>query len=105
MGTILRSTSCERTAASRYVNERLATARSYLNGKSDLQAGNAELVMLASRVNDPKHLRERAAEMRASSKELKDNNTASILRLGELYDRLAGRAEVRSDGGMPPGET
>jgi hypothetical protein len=61
--------------------------------------------LLASRVNDPKHLRERAAEMRASSKELKDNNTASILRLGELYDRLAGRAEVRSDGGMPPGET
>jgi hypothetical protein len=31
--------------------------------------------MLASRVNDSKDLRERAAEMRASSKEVKDNNT------------------------------
>ena len=34
--------------------------------------------MLASPVNDLKDLRERAAEMRASSKELKDNNTAPI---------------------------
>ena len=31
--------------------------------------------MLASRVNDSKDLQERPAEMRASSKELKDNNT------------------------------
>ena len=62
--------------------------------------------MPAYHVNDPKHLRERAAEMRASSKELKDNNTAAvILRLAELYDRLAGRAEVRGDGGMRSGET
>ena len=59
--------------------------------------------MLASRVNDSKDLRERAAEMRASSKELKDNNTATvILRLAELYDRLAERAESRSNGGVPP---
>ena len=51
--------------------------------------------MRASRVNDSNHLRERAAEMRASSKELKDNNTAAvILRLAELYDRLADRAEM-----------
>ena len=55
--------------------------------------------MLVSRVNDLKDLRERAAEMRASSKELKDNNTATvILRLAELYDRLAERAESRSNG-------
>jgi len=54
--------------------------------------------VLTSRVNDSKDLRERAAEMRASSKELKDNNTATvILRLAELYDRLAERAEARSD--------
>jgi hypothetical protein len=54
--------------------------------------------MLASRVNDSKDLRERAAEMRASSKELKDNNTATvILRLADLHDRLADRAEARSD--------
>jgi hypothetical protein len=62
--------------------------------------------MLASRVNDPKDLRERAAEMRASSKELKDDNTATvILRLAELYDRLVEHAESRSNGGVPPSLT
>jgi hypothetical protein len=35
--------------------------------------------MLASHVNDSKDLRERAAEMRASSKELKDNNIAAAI--------------------------
>jgi hypothetical protein len=61
--------------------------------------------MLASRVDDSKDLRERAAEMRASSKELKDNNTAAIiLRLAELYDRLADRAEIRN-GGVPLSKT
>jgi hypothetical protein len=59
--------------------------------------------MRASCVNDPNHLRERAAEMRVSSKELKDSNTAAvILRLAELYERLAVRAESRSSGGVPP---
>ena len=55
--------------------------------------------MLASRVNDDlNRLRERAAEMRASSKELKDNNTAMVIeRLAELYDRLANRAETRAN--------
>ena len=44
------------------------------------------------------YLRERAAEMRSSSKELKDNNTAAvIMRLADLYDRLADRAEIRGD--------
>ena len=44
--------------------------------------------------------------MRASSKELKDNNTATvILRLAELYDQLAERAESRSNGGVPPSPT
>ena len=48
--------------------------------------------MLASRVNNSKDLRERAAEMRASSKELKDNNTATvILRLAELKRRDVSR--------------
>ena len=52
--------------------------------------------MRASFVNDSIHLRERAAEMRVSSKELKDNNTAAvIMRLADLYDRLADRAETR----------
>ena len=54
--------------------------------------------MRASCVNDPSHLRERAAEMRVSSKELKDNNTvAVIMRLADLYDRLADRAETRGN--------
>ena len=58
--------------------------------------------MRASCVNDSNHLRERAAEMRVSSKELKDNNTATVIvRLAELYDRLADRAEIRSNGGVP----
>jgi hypothetical protein len=56
-----------------------------------------ELVIRASQTNDSQHLRERAAEMRASSKELKDNNTVVvILRLAELYERLAGRAETET---------
>ena len=59
---------------------------------------NAEPVMRASYVNDSNYLRERAAEMRSSSKELKDNNTAAvIMRLADLYDRLADRAETRGD--------
>jgi hypothetical protein len=103
MGTVLRSTSRERTAASRDISGRFAAARSYLNGKTDLQAWQRGVVMLVSHVNDSKDLRERAAEMRASSKELKDNNTATmILRLAELYDRLADRAEIRSNGGVRP---
>jgi hypothetical protein len=52
----------------------------------------------ASYVNESNHLRERAAEMRASSKELRDNNTvAVIMRLADLYDRLAVRAETRGN--------
>ena len=54
--------------------------------------------MRASYVGDSNHLRGRAAEMRASSKELKDNNTAAvIMRLADLCDRCADRAETRGD--------
>ena len=54
--------------------------------------------MRASYVNESNQLRERAAEMRASSKELKDNDTvAVIMRLADLYDRLADRAETRGN--------
>ena len=35
--------------------------------------------MRASYVNNSNYLRERAAEMRSSSKELKDNNTAAVI--------------------------
>ena len=52
--------------------------------------------MRASYVNESNHLRERAAEMRASSKELRDDNTAAvIMRVADLYERLADRAETR----------
>ena len=62
--------------------------------------------MRASYVNESNQLRERAAEMRASSKELTDNNTAAaIMRLADLYDRLADRAETRSNRAVPPDET
>ena len=55
--------------------------------------------MRASCVNDPSHLRERAAEMRASSRELKDNNTAAlIMRLADLYDRILGIASLKATG-------
>ena len=57
--------------------------------------------MRASYVNNLNYLRERAAEMRSSSKELKDNNTAAvIMRLADLYDRLADRAKTRGDRAM-----
>ena len=62
--------------------------------------------MRASHVDDSQHLRERAAEMRASSKELKDNNTAAvIMRLADLYDRLADHAETRGNGAVLADET
>ena len=61
--------------------------------------------MRASGVNDLNHLRERAAEMRASSKEVKDNNSAAlIMRLADLYDRLADRAAARGDRAAYPNE-
>jgi hypothetical protein len=61
--------------------------------------------MHASHVNETSRLRERAAEMRASSKELKDNNTAAIImRLADLYDRLADRAAARGDRAADPNE-
>jgi len=54
--------------------------------------------MRASHVNDSSHLRKRAAEMRGSLKELKDDNTtALIMRLADLYDRLADRAATGGD--------
>ena len=62
--------------------------------------------MRASYPNESNHLRERAAEMRASSKELKDNNTAAvIMRLADLYDRLADRAETRGNQAVLADET
>ena len=52
--------------------------------------------MRASYVNESNQLRERAAEMRASSKELKDNNTAAaIMRLADLRPACRSRQDPR----------
>jgi hypothetical protein len=48
-------------------------------------------------INDAKHWRDRAAEMRALSDEMKDVEVRSlILRLANDYDKLAGRAAPRT---------
>jgi hypothetical protein len=48
-------------------------------------------------VNDSKHWRDRAAEMRAIADWMKDaETTAVMLRLAEDYDILADRAEMRA---------
>jgi hypothetical protein len=61
--------------------------------------------MPASHVNDSKHWRDRAAEMRALSNMMKDVEAAAImLRLADDYDKLAHRADMRSNGGMPRAE-
>ena len=59
--------------------------------------------MTISHVNDSKHWRDRAAEMRALSDMMKEPEAVTImLRLADDYDRLAERADVRSNGGAPP---
>jgi hypothetical protein len=48
--------------------------------------------------NDSKHWRDRAAEMRALASTMKDVETGAImLRLAEDYDKLADRADARSN--------
>ena len=47
-------------------------------------------------VNDPKHWLDRAAEMRALSDTMQDDETkAIIIRLADDYDKLGDRAEIR----------
>ena len=51
--------------------------------------------MSSRTVSDPKHWRDRAAEMRALSETMDDVEARAImLRLAEDYDKLADRAEV-----------
>jgi hypothetical protein len=53
-------------------------------------------------LNDPTHWRARAAEMRALADETNDIEASRlILKLAEDYERLAQRAEIRSDGRIP----
>ncbi len=53
--------------------------------------------MTRQSTNDAEHWRDRAAEMRALSAELKDFETRTLmLRLANDYDKLADRAEERA---------
>jgi hypothetical protein len=55
-------------------------------------------------INDPKHWRDRAAEMRALADTMNDAETIAIMkRLADDYDKLADRAADRSNEGVPPG--
>jgi hypothetical protein len=55
-------------------------------------------------INDPKHWRDRAAEMRALAETMQDAETIAIMnRLADDYDKLADRATFRSQGAVPPG--
>jgi hypothetical protein len=50
-------------------------------------------------VNDPKHWRDRAAEMRILAKGAADLDTEAImLKLADDYERLADRAAMRASG-------
>ena len=60
--------------------------------------------MTISHVNDSKHWRDRATGMRVLSAMMEDVDAAAILlRLADDYDKLAERADIRRNGGVPPG--
>ena len=55
--------------------------------------------MALNHVNDSKHWRDRAAEMRGLADEMKDiAGKTMMLKLADDYDKLAERAQVRSGG-------
>ena len=59
--------------------------------------------MPASHVNNSKHWRDRAAQMRALSDMMKDIDAVAIMqRLADDYDKLADRADIRSNGEIAP---
>ena len=55
-------------------------------------------------MNDVNHWRDRAAEMRELPTTTKDIEAQAVLvRLADVYDTLADRAELRAYGEVPPG--
>jgi hypothetical protein len=59
--------------------------------------------MAPNHVNDAKHWRDCAEEMRALSTTMNDIDAQTVMvRLADDYDRLAERAELRADGQVPP---
>ena len=55
-------------------------------------------------MNDVNHWRDRAAEMRVLASTTKDIEAqAAMVRLADVYDELAHRAELRAHGEVPPG--
>ena len=58
--------------------------------------------MMLNHVNDSQHWRDRAAEMRALTATMEDKHAiATMLQLADDYDKLAERADIRSNGGVP----
>ena len=59
--------------------------------------------MTLSHVNDVKHYRDRATEMRVLAAMMEGPDTRGIMiRLAEDYDKLAEHAAQRSNGEVPP---
>jgi hypothetical protein len=54
--------------------------------------------------SDPKHWRNRAKEMRALAESVKDRQAkATMLKIANDYEKLAERADLRSDGSKQSG--
>ena len=52
-------------------------------------------------LNDAKHWRDRAAEMRALAEGTKDSDAArTVINLANVYDKLAAQAEARAKSGL-----
>jgi hypothetical protein len=53
----------------------------------------------AHSINDPDHWRQRAADMRTLARDVQEVEArATMLRIADDYERLAERADVRTDG-------
>jgi len=64
-----------------------------------LKSARHSIMPQAHYINDPGHWRDRAEEMRALAEDVTDEQAReTMLRLARDYDRLAERAELRSDG-------